>query len=109
VLAVLFGGEKVFNGEEFALADDGEDALVGIGAGEAGELVAGFDGDADAGGAAELGEAFELLISTLAGDADVIELAGTGTDSLLDWMEAVQNFHSSSLPLETSRNSGGEH
>jgi hypothetical protein len=33
----------------------------------------------------------------------VIELAGTGADSLLDWMEAVQNFHLSSLPLETCR------
>jgi hypothetical protein len=36
----------------------------------------------------------------------VIELAGTGADSLLDGMEAVQNFHPSSLPLETCRNKG---
>jgi hypothetical protein len=106
ILAVFFGGEEIFDGEEFALADDGEDALVGIGAGETGKLVAGLDGDTDASGATELSEAFELLIPTFAGDADVIELAGTGADSLLDRMEAVQNFHASSLPLETSKNRG---
>jgi hypothetical protein len=98
VRAVFFGGEEVFDGQELTLADDGDDALVGVGAGEAGELVAGLDGDADAGGAAELGEAFELFIFTLAGDADVIELAGTGADGLLYRVEAVQNFHPLSLP-----------
>ena len=72
ILAVFFGGEEIFDGEEFALADDGEDALMSVGAGEAGELVAGLDGDTDASGAAELSEAFEFLIPTLAGDADVI-------------------------------------
>ena len=94
VLAVLrFGGEEVFDGEELALADDGEDALMGVGAGEAGELVAGLDGDADFGGAAELDEAFEAFVAALAGYADVIELAGAGADGLLDWVEAVENFH----------------
>ena len=72
ILAIFFGGEEIFDGEEFALADDSEDALMRVGAGEAGELVAGLDGDPDASGAAELSEAFELLIPTLAGDADVI-------------------------------------
>ena len=100
VLAVFFGGEEVFDGEEFALADDGEDALVGIGAGEAGELVAGLDGDADVGGAAKFDDAFETFVATFAGYADVVELAGTGADGLLDGMEAVQNFHDSSLPSE---------
>ena len=108
VLAILFGGEEVFDGEEFALADDGEDALMSVGAGEAGELVARLDGDADASGAAKFDHAFEAFVSTFAGDADVIELAGTGADGLLDRMEAVQNFHPSSLPLETCKNRGGE-
>ena len=98
VLAVLFGCEEVFDGEELALADDGEDALMSVGAGEAGELVARLDGDADASGAAEFDHALEAFVSTFAGDADVIELAGTGADRLLNRMEAVQNFHSSSLP-----------
>ena len=92
-----FRSEEVFDGEELALADDGEDALMGVGAGEAGELVAGLDGDADFGGAAEFDEAFEAVVAALAGDADVIELAGAGADGLLDWVEAVENFHSLSL------------
>ena len=73
---------------------------MGVGAGEAGELVAGFDGDADFGCAAELDEAFEAVVAALAGYADVIELAGAGADGLLDWVEAVENFHWLSLPAE---------
>jgi hypothetical protein len=106
VLAVLFGGKEVFDGEEFTLADDGEDALMGVGAGEAGELIAGLDGDADASGAAEFDQALEAFVSTFAGDAYVIELAGTGADGLLDGVEAVQNFHPSILPSENCRNRG---
>jgi hypothetical protein len=59
------GGEEVFDGEEGALADEGERALVGVGAGEAGELVAGFEGDADAGGAAGEGELVQAGIAGL--------------------------------------------
>jgi hypothetical protein len=107
MLAVFFGGEEIFDGEELAFADDGEDALVGVGAGETCELVTRLDGDADASGAAEIDEALEAFVSTFAGDADVIELAGTGADGLLDGMEAVQNFHPSSLPSESYRIKGG--
>ena len=95
VMAVGGGGEEVFDGEEFALADDGENALVGVGAGEAGELVAWFEGDTDAGGAAEVDEALEAVVkfapgvTSLAGDADVFELACAGADGLLDGVEAV--------------------
>jgi len=93
MLAVGRGGEEVFDGEEFALADDGKDALVGVGAGETGELVAGFEGDTDAGGAAEVDEAGDSGIAAgvavLAGDADVVELARAGADGLLDGVEAV--------------------
>ena len=98
VLAVGFRGEEVFDGEELALADDGEDALVGVGAGEAGELVARLDGDTDFGGSAEFDEAFEAVVTALAGYADVIELAGAGADGLLNWVEAVENFHPSKIP-----------
>ena len=45
------GLEEVFEGEEFAFADEGDDALVGVGFAVAGELVAGFGRDADALGA----------------------------------------------------------
>ena len=43
--------EQVFECEEFALAQEGDDALVGVGLAVAGELVAGLGGDADAFGA----------------------------------------------------------
>jgi hypothetical protein len=90
-------GEKVLDSEELTLADDGQNALVGIGAGEAGELVAGLEGDADAGFAAEVDEAFEAVVFAFACHADVVQLPGTGADGLLDWVEAVENFHESSL------------
>ena len=74
---------------------------MGIGAGETGELVAGFEGDTDAGGAAEVDEAGDSGIAAgvaaLAGDADVVQLTRTGADGLLDGVEAVKNFHESSL------------
>jgi len=107
VLVVLLWGQEVFDPEEFSLANDGQDALMGIGAGEPGELVAGFHGYADASGAAEFDESLESFVSTLAGDAYMIELARTGTDGLLDRVETVKNFHSSSLPLETLGKSPG--
>jgi hypothetical protein len=101
VLFVLFWGQEVFDSEELSLADDGQDALMGVGAGEPGELVAGFHGYTDPSGAAEFDEPLEPLVSTLSGDAYMIELARTGTDGLLDRVETVKNFHSPSLPLET--------
>jgi hypothetical protein len=106
VLAVGFGGEEIFDGEELALADDGDDSLMGVGAGEAGELVAGLDGDADFCGSAEFDEAFEAVVAAFAGYADVIELAGAGADGLLDWVEAVENFHDFSLLPVGSREIG---
>ena len=46
-----WGLEEVFEGQEFAFADEGYDALVGVGLAVAGELVAGLGGDANAFGA----------------------------------------------------------
>ncbi len=53
------GGEEVLDSEEGALTDKGENALVGVGMGHTGELVAGLKCDADVGGAAEFGEALQ--------------------------------------------------
>ena len=41
---------------------------MGVGAAHAGELVAGFEGDADVGVAAELGEALQAGVAALAGE-----------------------------------------
>lgn len=52
VLALGFGTHEVFDAKELAFLDDGEDALMGVGAGEAGELVARLQRDSDACGSA---------------------------------------------------------
>ena len=83
------GGEEVFDGEEGALADQGDGPLVGVGAGEAGELVAGFEGEADVGVAAKLGEALQAGVAALAGQQDAVQPARAGADRLLDRVQAV--------------------
>jgi hypothetical protein len=90
-------GEEVFDFEEFAFAREGDDALVGGGAGEAGEGFAGLGAEFDAGGTAEIGNGGEAGVVTSAeaflGDADVIETARAGSEGLFDRMEAVEYIH----------------
>jgi hypothetical protein len=92
--------EKVFEGKEFALAEEGYDALMRIAAAVAGELVAGFSGDTDAFGAGESQDRIHTGIAaclTLAGDGDVVEGPGSGAKSFFHRMQAVQNVHSNSV------------
>jgi hypothetical protein len=91
--ASCIGNEEVLDGEECPLAQVGDDALVRLGFGDAGELVARFDSDADAGGAGEGGEAIKLGIAALAGDGDAVETTGAGPDGLFNGVEAIENFH----------------
>lgn len=90
-------GEKVLDAEEVALADDGDNSLVGGGSGEAGEGVAGLNAGFDTGGAAKGDDGGETRIvaalEAFLGEANVVEAAGAGAKSLLDGMEAVQDFH----------------
>ncbi len=67
---------------------------------EAGELVAGFEGEADVGVAAELGEAFQAGVAALAGEQYAVQPARAGADRLLDRVQAVKNFHRTSLLLK---------
>ena len=85
--------EDVFGGEEFALTNDGDDALVAGGSGDAGEGVAGFGSDRDFGGAAEVDDGLEALVVTFLRDADMVEAAGAGAEGLFDGVQAVDNFH----------------
>ena len=95
VLSILFFGcKQVFDAEKLAFFDHGQNALMGIGSGDAGELVAGFERDPDACVAAELDEPLEAVVASFASYADVVELARTGADCLFYWVQAVQNFHS---------------
>jgi len=94
------GVEEVFEGEELAFAEEGDDALVVVGAGVAGELVAGLGGDADAGGSGGFEDALETRVAAgfaLAGDADVVDLARSGAESLFNGVQAVQNIHRTSV------------
>jgi hypothetical protein len=91
--ASCIGNEEVFDGEECPLTKVGDNALVRLGFGDAGELVARLDSDADAGGAGEGGEAIKLCIAALAGDGDAVEPTGAGPDGLFNGVEAIKNFH----------------
>ena len=92
--------EEVFESEEFALAEEGDGALVGVCFAVAGELVARLGDDANAFEAAEFEERVHARVAAtlaLAGDADVIERPGTRAQGLLDGVQAVQNIHGSSV------------
>ena len=88
---IFGGGEEVFEGEEFAFTDDGDDALVGGRFGYAGELVAILKTHANALRAAEIDDALDLLrgstLLAVAADANVIETAVAGPESLFDGVQ----------------------
>ncbi len=73
--------------------DEGDYALVGVGSGQLGELLARLLADADAGLAAGGGEALEacglMRFEALASEEDVIETAAAGAKSFFDRVDAV--------------------
>ena len=75
VLAVLFRSQQVFHPKELPFFYHCQNALMGIGAGKPGELVARLHRYANASGAAECDELFQPLVPALTGDTDVVELA----------------------------------
>ncbi len=85
--------EEVLDGEEFLRMDEGDYALVGVGSGQLGELLARLLADADAGLAAGGGEALEacglMRFEALASEEDVIETAAAGAKSFFDRVDAV--------------------
>jgi len=85
--------QQIFDAEELPLPDDGEDSLMGVGASQPGKLFTRFERYPDTGRAAELDEAFEAFVPALAGYADMIKPSRTGSNGLLDRVEAVKNFH----------------
>ena len=94
------GVKEVFEGQEFALAEEGDDALVGVGFAVAGELVARFGGDADALGAGELEDGVGAGVAAgfaFAGDADVVDGTRSSAQSFFHRVQAVQDFHLSSV------------
>jgi hypothetical protein len=87
------GREEVFEGEEFLGTDEGDDAMVGGGAGAEGELITGLGEDADSGLAAKGDELVEAEVVALAGHQHVVKTAAAGAESLLDRVQAVQEIH----------------
>jgi len=88
------GFENIFDRQELLGSDDGDDALVGGGAGHVGEGFAGFGADADFEFFAEGDDGFEAVVAAFAGDEDVVEAAFAGFEGFFDWVHAVQSLHS---------------
>jgi hypothetical protein len=67
---------------------------VGGSLGELGQLLARLLTDANAGIAAEVDKALDAGIFALSGHQNVVKAPASGLERLLDWMQAVENFHS---------------
>jgi hypothetical protein len=89
----VIGSQQIFDAEKLALPDDREDTLMCVCAGKPGKLFTRLERYTDAGGAAQLDQAFEAFVPALAGDADMVKPPRTGSNGLLDRVEAVKNFH----------------
>jgi hypothetical protein len=96
------GLEELFELGEGLGADDGDDTLVAGGFGEVGEVLARLEADADAALAAEGGDAVDLGVDAIAGEADMVEGAGAGAHGFFDRVQSVENFH----PYECSGRAG---
>jgi len=89
------GLEDIFDSEELLGADDGDDALVGGGAGHVGEGFAGLGADADLEFLAEGDDGFEAFVAAFAGYEDVVKAALAGFERFLDRVDAVESLHTS--------------
>jgi hypothetical protein len=89
--------EEVFERQRFLRTDKSDDALVRGGIGGEGELLARPLKNANACVAALGDEAVETFVVALSGDENVIKSAAAGLESFRDRMQAVENFHESSL------------
>lgn len=85
--------EEVFHVEEVSFTNDGNDALMGGRVSESGECLAGLGTDFDARTAAQIDDLCQAVVVPFAGDADMVEAPAAGAKSLLDGVQAVQNFH----------------
>ena len=97
---VVGGGrrlEEVLERQKFLRTNKRDDALVGGGIGGEGELLARPFKNANACVAALGDEACEAVVVALSSDQNVIKAAAAGLESFRDRMQAVENFHESSL------------
>jgi hypothetical protein len=106
VLTLFSVCEQILDVEELALFDDGKHALMSVGSGDAGKLLAGLERNTNARGATELNEPLEAIVASITRDAYMVKPARAGANGLLDWMKTVKNFHLSSLPPGAASFSG---
>jgi hypothetical protein len=78
-------------------ADDGDDALMGGGAGDVGEGLARLRADADFEGVGKRDDGFKAVVAAFAGYQHVVEAAFAGFKGFFDGMEAVEGLHRFSL------------
>jgi hypothetical protein len=88
---------QVFKGKKLLRANNSDHTLVCGGSGQSGEMFAWLLADSNTGLTTVSNEAGESVIVPLAGHQHVVKAATAGLECLLDWMEAVENFHESSL------------
>jgi hypothetical protein len=86
-------GEQVLNRKELQGANHGDDALVGGGFGQQGQLFTPLLPHADAALATEGNEALQAHIVPLAGYDHVVKPPLSRLERFLDRMHAIQNFH----------------
>jgi hypothetical protein len=91
------GNHQVFESQKAAFADQCKCALVGIRTRHTGELIARFQGDADAGVAAQPGKPFQAEVASLTGKKDAFQPSGAGSDHLFHRVQAVKDIHTPSL------------
>jgi RNA polymerase sigma-70 factor, ECF subfamily len=91
-------GQQVFQIKKFAGADNGDDSLMGGGAGQPGQLFTRLKAQPDGVFAGGVDDFLQPGVMTFTGNAQVVELAAAGAESLLDRVQAVQDVHGGSLP-----------
>ena len=95
--AGLYRNKEIFDGQRFLRTYNCNYALMRRRSGELCELLPGFLLDSYAGLAARSNETDKAVVVAFTGNQDMIKTASTGLEGLLDGMEAVENFHESSL------------
>ena len=93
----LHRNKEILDGQCFLRANNCDDALMRWCSGELCELLAGFLPDAHAGLATRGNQAGKPVVVALARDQNMVKAALAGFEGFLDGMEAVENFHESSL------------
>jgi hypothetical protein len=87
------GCEKVLDGEELLRVDQRDNALMGGGLGDEGQLFARLLADVNASHAAEIYDLFQACIVSFLGHHNVVKAASAGLECFFYRVQAIQNIH----------------